>query len=217
MDTCTRPISLSISRPYRLEHSRSFLRRAIPGDLTASPPGAHWRIISAKLKPDGRLRADLSTCVFALDDLPSVVTADVSASSSPQPAPGVDLQIDLRRCPICRAHSARYLANGGQVPIARQLVNLDCDCFAQDLVQQRLGRRRLVRVDDAAQIDVGGLAPLDLGVGAVLALIEVGVIASAGLDAKLRAPHVRTAREQQSLPIADADVAHGSDSFRTAA
>src|SRR5256885_3151702 len=23
------------------------------------------------------------------------------------------------------------------VPIARQLVNLDCDCFAQDLVQQR--------------------------------------------------------------------------------
>jgi hypothetical protein len=64
------------------------LRRAIHGDLTASPPGAHWRIISAKLKPDGRLRADLSTCVFALDDLPSVVTADVSASSSPQPAPG---------------------------------------------------------------------------------------------------------------------------------
>ena len=64
------------------------LRRTIHGDLTASPPNAHWRIISARLKQDGRLRADPSTCVFALDDLPSVVTADVSASSNPDPAPG---------------------------------------------------------------------------------------------------------------------------------
>jgi hypothetical protein len=51
------------------------LRRSIHGDLTASPKDARWRIVSAKLKPDGRLRADPSTCVFALDDLPSVVTA----------------------------------------------------------------------------------------------------------------------------------------------
>jgi hypothetical protein len=64
------------------------LRRTIHGDLTASPQGAHWRIISARLKQDGRLRADPSTCVFALDDLPSVVTAAVSASSNPEPAPG---------------------------------------------------------------------------------------------------------------------------------
>jgi hypothetical protein len=64
------------------------LRRTIHGDLTASPRGAQWRIISARLKQDGRLRADPSTCVFALDDLPSVVTADVSASSNPDPAPG---------------------------------------------------------------------------------------------------------------------------------
>jgi hypothetical protein len=64
------------------------LRRTIHGDLTASPPNAHWRIISARLKQDGRLRADPSTCVFALDDLPSVVTADVSASSNSDPAPG---------------------------------------------------------------------------------------------------------------------------------
>jgi hypothetical protein len=64
------------------------LRRTIHGDLTASPQGAHWRIISARLKQDGRLRADASTCVFALDDLPSVVTAAVSASSNPESAPG---------------------------------------------------------------------------------------------------------------------------------
>lgn len=64
------------------------LRRSIHGDLTASPQRAHWRVISARLKQDGRLRADLSKCVFALDDLPSIVTADVSVSSNPGPAPG---------------------------------------------------------------------------------------------------------------------------------
>ena len=64
------------------------LRRTIHGDLTASPRGAHWRIISAKLKPDGRLRADPSTCVFALEDLPGVVTADVPAGSGSEPASG---------------------------------------------------------------------------------------------------------------------------------
>lgn len=81
---------------YLAAHQRSMpsaiqplvLRRTIHGDLTASPQGAHWRIISARLKPDGRLRADQSTCVFALDDLPSVVTADLPASSSPDPARG---------------------------------------------------------------------------------------------------------------------------------
>ena len=57
------------------------LRRCIDGDLTASPSGADWRIVSAKLKPDGRLRADSSTCVFALADLPSVVTAGASLNA----------------------------------------------------------------------------------------------------------------------------------------
>lgn len=66
------------------------LRRTIHGDLTASPQGAHWRIISAKLKQDGRLRADPSTCVFALDDLPSVVTADVSAGAGQMSVPGAE-------------------------------------------------------------------------------------------------------------------------------
>lgn len=57
------------------------LRRSIHGDLSASPKDARWRIVSAKLKPDGRLRADPSTCVFALEDLPSVVTAAAPASA----------------------------------------------------------------------------------------------------------------------------------------
>jgi hypothetical protein len=52
------------------------LRRRIHGDLTASPAGADWRIVAAKLKPEGRLRADPPTCVFVVADLPSVVTAD---------------------------------------------------------------------------------------------------------------------------------------------
>lgn len=65
------------------------LRRTIHGDLSASPRGTHLRIVSAKLKPDGRLRADLSTCVFVLDGLPSIATADGSAASTPlQPAQG---------------------------------------------------------------------------------------------------------------------------------
>jgi hypothetical protein len=65
------------------------LRRSIHGDLIDSPPHAHWRVISAKLKPDGRLRADLSTCVFALNDLPSIVTAIASANSISDPTAGV--------------------------------------------------------------------------------------------------------------------------------
>ena len=62
------------------------LRRTIHGDLTASRTGALWRIISAKVKQDGRLRAEPSTCVFALDSLPTVVAADVSCSSCPERA-----------------------------------------------------------------------------------------------------------------------------------
>lgn len=54
------------------------LRRSIHGDLTASPRGAQWRIISARVKADGRLRADSSTCVFSLNDLPIVVASNAT-------------------------------------------------------------------------------------------------------------------------------------------
>ncbi len=51
------------------------LRRSVHGDLTASGPGARWRIVSARLRPDGRLRADISTVVFAVRNLPALTTA----------------------------------------------------------------------------------------------------------------------------------------------
>ncbi|MET2829790.1 PD-(D/E)XK nuclease family protein [Mesorhizobium shangrilense] len=57
------------------------LRRSIHGDLTASSRGAKWRVVSANLKPDGRLRADLSTCVFSLDDLPDIVASNAPAGA----------------------------------------------------------------------------------------------------------------------------------------
>lgn len=50
------------------------LRKSAHGDLTASAQGARWRIVSAKVRSDGRLRADLSTVVFAVSDLPALAT-----------------------------------------------------------------------------------------------------------------------------------------------
>jgi hypothetical protein len=50
------------------------LRRSIHGDLTTSPKRTGWKVVSAKMKTDGRLRADLATSVFTLDSLPSIVT-----------------------------------------------------------------------------------------------------------------------------------------------
>ncbi|WP_161138549.1 PD-(D/E)XK nuclease family protein [Propylenella binzhouense] len=74
---------LSIHQPFMPPEIQPLvLRRSIHGDLTASPKDARWRIVSAKLKPDGRLRADPSTCVFAVDDLPGVVTGATPASAN---------------------------------------------------------------------------------------------------------------------------------------
>jgi len=50
------------------------LRRSIHRDLTTSPEGATWRVVGAKLRPDGRIRADLSTVVFDADELPMLVS-----------------------------------------------------------------------------------------------------------------------------------------------
>lgn len=58
------------------------LRRTTHGDLTRSR-GARWRIVSARLKADGRLRADASTCIFAEDDIPKVITAGQAGTSMP--------------------------------------------------------------------------------------------------------------------------------------
>lgn len=48
------------------------LRRSVHGDLTACSQGAQVRIVHAHVRRDGRLRADMSTCVFSEDELPEL-------------------------------------------------------------------------------------------------------------------------------------------------
>jgi hypothetical protein len=48
------------------------LRRSVHGDLTACQPGTQVRIVHAHVRRDGRLRADISTCVFSEDELPEL-------------------------------------------------------------------------------------------------------------------------------------------------
>lgn len=51
------------------------LRRSVHGDLTGAQPGTKCRIVSAFIRPDARLRADLSTVVMAETDVPILTTA----------------------------------------------------------------------------------------------------------------------------------------------
>jgi hypothetical protein len=51
------------------------LRKSVHGDLTACAAGTVVRVVAAQLRPDGRLRADLSTCIFSEADLPGLVSA----------------------------------------------------------------------------------------------------------------------------------------------
>lgn len=48
------------------------LRRSVHGDLTGCPIGTPLRVVSANTRPDGRLRADISTCVFREDEIPEL-------------------------------------------------------------------------------------------------------------------------------------------------
>jgi hypothetical protein len=48
------------------------LRRSVHGDLTASRRGTQVRIVHAHVRRDGRLRTDISTCVFSEDELPEL-------------------------------------------------------------------------------------------------------------------------------------------------
>jgi hypothetical protein len=48
------------------------LRRSVHGDLTVFGRGEFVRIVQAHVRRDGRLRADISTCVFLEDDLPEL-------------------------------------------------------------------------------------------------------------------------------------------------
>jgi hypothetical protein len=51
------------------------LRKSVHGDLTRCPIGTPLRIVFAKTRPDGRLRADISTCVFREDEIPELQIA----------------------------------------------------------------------------------------------------------------------------------------------
>jgi hypothetical protein len=48
------------------------LRRSVHGDLTGCVAGTQIRIVFANVRPDGRLRADIYTCVYSEDDLPQL-------------------------------------------------------------------------------------------------------------------------------------------------
>jgi hypothetical protein len=48
------------------------LRRSVHGDFTACRRGGFLRIVRAHVRRDGRLRADISTCVFSEDKLPEL-------------------------------------------------------------------------------------------------------------------------------------------------
>jgi hypothetical protein len=48
------------------------LRKSVHGDLTGCPRGSTIRVVSANLRPDGRLRADISTCIFNEEDIPEL-------------------------------------------------------------------------------------------------------------------------------------------------
>ena len=63
----------SASHAIRI-HQELVLRRSAHGDLTASLAGARLRIVSGRVRPDGRLRADLSTAVFVVSTLPALTT-----------------------------------------------------------------------------------------------------------------------------------------------
>ena len=48
------------------------LRKSVHGDLTGCTSGVPVRFVFAKTRPDGRLRADISTCVFREDEIPEL-------------------------------------------------------------------------------------------------------------------------------------------------
>jgi PD-(D/E)XK nuclease superfamily len=48
------------------------LRKSVHGDLTGCSSGSPVRVVFANTRPDGRLRADISTCVFREEDIPEL-------------------------------------------------------------------------------------------------------------------------------------------------
>jgi hypothetical protein len=66
-------VNLSLTGRYGVGGVQSMaLRKSVHGDLTGCPRGSRLRVVFANLRPDGRLRADISTCVFSEEDIPEL-------------------------------------------------------------------------------------------------------------------------------------------------
>jgi hypothetical protein len=66
-------VNLSLKGRYGIGGVQSLaLRKSVHGDLTGCPSGSPVRVVFANLRPDGRLRADISTCVFNEADIPEL-------------------------------------------------------------------------------------------------------------------------------------------------
>ena len=73
MDGDLYAVNLILRGRYGASGAQSIaLRKSVHGDLTGCPRGSPLRVVFANLRPDGRLRADISTCVFSEADLPEV-------------------------------------------------------------------------------------------------------------------------------------------------
>jgi hypothetical protein len=79
-DLYTAHLVLSTASHQLNDQQPVVLRKSAHGDLSTLAPGTRWRIVSAKIRPDGRLRADLSTVVCSVSNLPSLETAVRMAS-----------------------------------------------------------------------------------------------------------------------------------------
>lgn len=73
MDGDLYALSVSLTGHYGASGDQSLaLRKSVHGDLTGLPSGSPLRVVFANLRPDGRLRADISTCVFGEADIPEL-------------------------------------------------------------------------------------------------------------------------------------------------
>lgn len=73
MDGDLYAVNVSLTGRYGVGGDQSLaLRKSVHGDFTGLPNGSTLRIVYANLRPDGRLRADASTCVFDEAEIPEL-------------------------------------------------------------------------------------------------------------------------------------------------
>lgn len=79
MDDDLYAVNLRLKGRYGIGGVRSLaLRKSVHGDLMGYPRGSTLRVVFANLRPDGRLRADISTCVFSEADIPELRCGSMS-------------------------------------------------------------------------------------------------------------------------------------------